>query len=73
MVDARSGLIHSVSGTAANVADIMQTHALLHGAEKDAFADPGYLVVEKCEEISSRFSSLTWYVAAKCGKVKVLT
>lgn len=42
-VDAKSGLIHSVTGTAANVADITQTHALLHGQEKEAFADAGYL------------------------------
>ena len=33
-VDARSGLVHRVSGTVANVADIAQTHALLHGREK---------------------------------------
>ena len=35
-VDAQSGLLHSVTGTAANVADIAQTQALLHGAEKGA-------------------------------------
>ncbi len=30
-VDTQPGLVHSVSGTAANVADIAQAHALLHG------------------------------------------
>ena len=35
------------SGAALNVADIAQTHALLHGAEKQAHADAGYLGVEK--------------------------
>ena len=46
-VDAQSGLVHSVTGTAANVADIAQTHALLHGQEKEAYADAGYLDIEK--------------------------
>jgi hypothetical protein len=30
-VDAQSGLVHKVLGTAANVADITQAGALLHG------------------------------------------
>ena len=29
--DDASGLVHSVEGTAANVSDISQAHALLHG------------------------------------------
>jgi len=32
-VDATSGLVHSVVGTAANVADVTQVDQLLHGAE----------------------------------------
>jgi transposase, IS5 family len=72
-VDAQSGLVHSVSGTAANVADIAQTHALLHGQEKAAFADAGYLGVEKREEISTQCPSLIWHVAAKRGQVKAMT
>jgi IS5 family transposase len=71
-VDAKSGLIHSLTGTAANVADITQAHALLHGEEKQAFADAGYLGVEKRAEVANRFWSLSWHVAAKRGKVKAL-
>jgi IS5 family transposase len=71
-VDAKSGLVHALTGTAANVADITQTHALLHGEEKEAFADAGYLGVEKRGEIAAGFPNLTWYVAAKRGKVKAL-
>ena len=71
-VDAQSGLVHSVSGTAANVADIAQTHALLHGAEKQAYADAGYLGVEKREEITTRAPGVEWHVAAKRGKVKAM-
>jgi IS5 family transposase len=71
-VDAKSGLVHAVTGTAANVADITQTHALLHGEEREAFADAGYLGVEKRAEMAARFSNLAWSVAAKRGKVKAL-
>jgi transposase, IS5 family len=71
-VDAQSGLVHSVSGTAANVADIAQTHALLHGQEKVAFADAGYLGVEKREEIATRSPEAEWHVAAKRGKVTAM-
>ena len=39
--DDASGLVHSVEGTAANVSDISQAHALLHGRERRAGADAG--------------------------------
>jgi transposase, IS5 family len=71
-VDAQSGLIHSVTGTAANVADIAQTHALLHGEEKQAYADAGYLGVEKREEIAAGHAAIAWQVAAKRGKIKAM-
>ena len=71
-VDAQSGLVHSVTGTAANVADIAQTHALLHGEEKIGYADAGYLGVEKRAEMAARSPGVEWHVAAKRGKVKAL-
>ena len=40
-VAAESGLVPTVAGTAANVSDISQTHALLHGEEKTVHADAG--------------------------------
>jgi len=55
-----------------HVADIAQTHALLHGKEKEVFADAGYLGVEKREEISLKSKGVVWYVAAKRGKVKAM-
>ncbi len=70
--DAQSGLVHSVTGTAANVADIAQTHELLHGEEKNVHADAGYLGVEKREEIVAQGRPVQWYVAAKRGKVKAM-
>jgi IS5 family transposase len=68
-VDAQSGLVHTIVGTAANVADISQAHTLLHGEEKNAHADAGYIGVEKREEVAARSLNVTWYVAAKRSKV----
>ena len=45
--DAESGLVHTVTTTAANANDITQTHALLLGQEEVVFADSGYRGVEK--------------------------
>ncbi len=45
-----SGLVHSVVGTAANVADITQVDKLLHGDENVVYADAGYTGVEKRPE-----------------------
>lgn len=63
-------MVHSLSGTAANVADIAQAHALLHGEEKEVFADAGYPGVEKREEIapSVRRSSGMWPPSAAKSK-----
>lgn len=41
-VDAASGLLHNVIGTAGNVSDVTQAHALLHGEEIATFGDTGY-------------------------------
>jgi IS5 family transposase len=40
-VDDESGLVHSVVGTAANVADVTQVDKLLHGKENMVGADAG--------------------------------
>ena len=49
-IDAQSGLVHTVIGTAGNVSDVTQAQALLHGDETDAFGDSGYQGVEKRPE-----------------------
>ena len=46
-VDAESGLVHSLIGTPANVADVTKAHELLHGRERVAFGDAGYIGVER--------------------------
>jgi IS5 family transposase len=67
-VDADSGLAHSVVGTSANVSDLSQAHALLHGHEEEAFGDAGYIGVDRRDEMKSK--SVKWRVAAKRGKIK---
>ena len=71
-VDADSGVVHTVTGTAANVADITQTHHLLHGREKRGQGDSGYTGVEKRAEILAKFPQVTWQVALKRGKLKAM-
>jgi IS5 family transposase len=70
--DASSGLVHTVVGTAANVSDISQTHALLHGQEKTVHADAGYIGVEKRAEIIAGHGAVEWRVAARRGKIKAM-
>ena len=54
------------------MADIAQTHALLHGKERQVFADAGYLGVEKRPEMESKAKSVKWYVAGKRSKIKAM-
>ena len=68
-VDADSGLVHSVEGTAANVNDVTQAHKLLHGQETDAFADAGYRGAHKRPEAKG---DVNWHVAMRPGKRKAL-
>ena len=69
-VDADSGLTHTLVTTAANVADVTQAHALLHGQEQEVYADAGYQGVEKRPDNNK--CSATWHVAMKRGKRKAL-
>ena len=69
-VDAASGLVHTVIGTAGNVADVTQAHALLHGDEIAALGDAGYQGVEKRSENLGK--TVTWHVAMKRSKRKAL-
>ena len=68
--DADSGLVHTVVGTAANVNDVTQAHALLHGEETDVFADAGYVGVAKREE--TKGIRAQWHVAMRPGKRRLL-
>ena len=71
-VDAESGLVHTVIGTAANVADIARAADLLHGKEKVVFADAGYQGVDKREEVKGLKKKVKWNVAMRPGKRRAL-
>ena len=66
--DAESGLVHTVTTTAANVADITETAALLHGQEQTVFADAGYTGADKREELQGL--AVDWQIAARRSTVK---
>ena len=63
--DARSGLVHSVHTTAANVSDVTEAHRLVDGGEVEAWGDAGYQGVEKRPE--HRGSAVRWQVAMRPG------
>lgn len=67
-VDAESGLVHTVTTTAANVADVAQVAQLQHGKEKTVYADAGYIGAEKRASKRGR----KWHIAAKRGSVKAM-
>ena len=69
-VDDESGLVHSVVGTAANVADVTQVDKLLHGEENMVGADAGYTGIEKRAEHDGR--KVIWQVAARRSTYKKL-
>ena len=68
-VDAESGLVYTVIGTAANVNDVTQAQALLHGDEKEGFGDAGYQGAEKRPEAQGK---VRWNIALRPGKRRTL-
>ena len=67
-VDVESGLVHTVTTTAANAADVTQTEHLLHGEEVAVYADAGYTGAEKRVDREN----IAWHVAARRGKVNAI-
>ena len=65
-VDAHTGLVHSVATTAANVADVTQVPALLHGGETRVWGDAGYQGVARRPEHRGR--PMDWQVARRAGQ-----
>ena len=54
-----------IDGTAANVNDVTQAHALVHGKEADVFGDAGYQGVDKREETQKL--RMRWHVARRAA------
>jgi IS5 family transposase len=69
-VDVASGVVHTLTGTAANEADINQMAALLHGQEAAVFADAGYAGADKRPEHEDR--EVSWNIAIKRRTIKAL-
>ena len=69
-VDARTGITHSFTTTAANEHDLNQAGNLLHGEEEFIFADAGYRGTEKREELQGVKAG--WYIAEQPGKIRAL-
>ena len=65
-VDSETGIVHSMSATAANVHDVTQAHHLLHGSETVVWGDAGYQGVHKREE--NLGLGVEWRVAMRPGK-----
>ncbi len=68
-VDAESGLVHTVLGTAANVNDVVPANRLLHGEEADVFGDAGYQGAGKRPDATG---DANWHVAMRPGKRRAL-
>ena len=64
-VDADSGLVHTVRGTAGNVNDVVEAASLLHGQEIDAFGDAGYQGAAKRPDAKA---DVRWHIAMRPGK-----
>lgn len=71
-VDADSGLVHTVVGTAANAHDVTQASALLHGQETEVFGDSGYRGVHKRDEVIEDRPGVHWHVAMMPSQRKAL-
>ena len=69
-VDARTGLTHSLTTTAANEHDLNQASNLLHGEEAFVFADAGYRGAENRVELEGYETE--WFIAENPRKVKEL-
>lgn len=67
-VDADSGLVHTVSTTAANESDVDEVALLLHGKETVVHGDAGYAGAH--ERVTRK--KLRWEIAAKRGRIKAM-
>lgn len=69
-VDMATGLVHTVVGTAGNVADVTQAHTLLHGGETAVLGDAGYQGVAKRPENAGK--AISWHTAMRPSVRKAL-
>lgn len=63
------GLVHTVRGTAGNVADVVEVNSLLHGQEMQALGDAGY---QDADQRPDGKPNVVWHVAMRPDKRKKL-
>ena len=68
-MDADSGLVHTVRGTAGHAADVTEGNSLLHGEETVVFADASYQGADKRLDAKA---GVRWQVAMRPGKRREL-
>jgi IS5 family transposase len=68
-VDADSGLVHTVRGTAGSVHDVVEANALLHGEETEAWGDAGYQGAGKRPDARD---GVRWNIAMRPSKRNLL-
>jgi IS5 family transposase len=68
-VDAASGLVHTVRGTAGSVNDVVEANSLLHGEEVEAWGDAGYQGAAKRPNAPE---GVRWNIAMRPGTRKKL-
>ena len=69
-VDSETGIVHSMSATAANAHDVIQAHNQLHGGEAVVWGNAGYQGVHKREE--NQGLEVKWPVAMRPGHRRIL-
>jgi IS5 family transposase len=65
--DAASGLVHSVTTTAANESDVSQIEDLLHGKESRVYGDAGYV---GAQQYVARAERIEWKIARRRSQVQ---
>lgn len=70
-VDAGTGLVHTITTTAANVSDVTETANLLREDDEVVYGDAGYLGAQKRPEIAKNehFSKIVFRINRRPGKL----
>jgi IS5 family transposase len=68
-VDADSGLVHTVRGTAGSVNDVVEANSLLHGEETEVWGDAGY---QRAGKRANAPDGVHWNITMRPGARKKL-
>lgn len=73
-VDAGTGYVHTVTATAANVSDVLETHRLVRSDDEVVYADSGYRGVGKRAEITGdqHLSTVEFRIAARKSQLRAM-